>query len=152
MAASAGELGAAMAADIHEGAQLAGCVARDEDRHWREILGQVVAGIGNLGAEAGDDRMMAEEHVPLASSALGRCVRGGVVAGESLGHRRRASVDVDEDLVDEVDLGRVLHRRFIPPLVVRSTRTTTGSFVPSNLVFVETLGWVTKAGKVGAYS
>src|ERR1700722_12037517 len=109
MAASTDELGAAMAADIHEGAQLAGGVSRDEDRHRREIFGQVVAWIGNLGAEAGDDRMMPEEHVALASSALGRRVGGSVVAGESLSHRRRAAIDSVEDLVGEVDLGCVLH-------------------------------------------
>src|SRR5579864_1158635 len=100
MTASTGELGAAMAADVHEGTQLAGRVSRDEDRHRREVFGQVVARIGNLRAEAGNDRMMAEEHVALASSALGRGVRTGVVASESLGHRRRSAVDSVEDLVD----------------------------------------------------
>src|SRR5260370_41884627 len=150
MATSTDQLGAAMAADVHEGAQLAGCVARDEDRRRREIFGEVVAGIGNLGAEAGDDRMMAEEHVALASSTLRRGVRGGVVAGESLGHRRRVAVDGVEDLVDESYLGCVFHWQFIPPLVVPSMRTTTGSFVPSNLVFVRTLGCATETGRVGA--
>jgi len=93
-----------MAADIDEGAHFAGSVAGDKDRHRREILGEVVAGIGNLRAEAGDDRMMAEQNLALAGGALWRGVSGGVVARESVGHWRRAAIDGVEDLVDEADL------------------------------------------------
>jgi len=48
--------------------------------------------------------MMAEQNLALAGGALRRGVRGGVVAREPLGHRRRPAIDCAEDLVDESDL------------------------------------------------
>ncbi len=116
-----------MAADINEGAEFAGGVAHDEDRHRREILGEVVAGVGNLRAEAGDDRMMAEEDVALAGGASRRSVGGGVVVRESIGHRRRAAIDGVEYLVDESDLGCVLHcGNRDAAIVSKATRYTIG--------------------------
>ncbi len=94
-----------MAADVDEGAELAGGISHDQDWHGGEILGQVVAGIRNLRAEAGDDRMMAKQHLAFAGGALRRGVGGGVVAGESIGDRGHAAIDGVEDLVNELDLG-----------------------------------------------
>src|SRR5208283_3053513 len=98
-----------MPADIHEGPQLAGGVAHDENRNGSKIFDQVIAGIGNLRAEPRDDRMIAKEHLALPRRPLRRRVRGRVVARESRAHRRRAAIDRLENLVDYLNLRRVLH-------------------------------------------
>src|SRR5277367_4765281 len=131
-AASTYQLRPAMPADIDEGPQLTSSVAHDEQRHRRKIFDQVVAGIGNLRAEPGDDRMIAKEHIALPRRPLRRRVRGCVVARESRAHRRRAAIDRLKDLMDYLNLRRVLHatEHISEWPVAESTRTSTVSPAP----------------------
>ena len=65
-----------MTADVEEGVELAVVAAHHQDRHAAEIVGAEVAGIGQLTAQAEEQRVAAKEHVLLALRLFGAGVGG----------------------------------------------------------------------------
>ena len=112
-----------MPADIEEGPERAVLAAHHQDRHAAQIVGAVVAGIGQLAGEAEEQRVAAKEHVLLALRLPGAGVGRNGIEIDGLRQFRRAALDEVNHTARERDLGRMLHSGFSPswlPLTARN--------------------------------
>ncbi len=87
---------AAMAADIGEGPHHAVGATRHQHRHARDILGEVVAGLGEPRRQAHEDRLLAKQPLALQRGALTAGIVDRAVAEERVGEIGGASVDMAE--------------------------------------------------------
>ena len=87
---------AAMAADIGEGAHLAVGAARHQHRHAGDILGDVVARLGEPRREAHEDRPIAEQPLAFQRRAFAAGIVDRAVAKQRVGEVGGAAVDMAE--------------------------------------------------------
>jgi hypothetical protein len=85
-----------MAADIGEGHHPAGGAAGHQDRHAGHVLAEIVAGLGQPGGEAHEDRLVAEQPIALQGRALTARIGRHAIAEHVAGQIRRAAVDMPE--------------------------------------------------------
>ena len=96
IAAALGNRCAAMAADIGEGAKRAVAAAGQQHRHAGDILGQVIARLGQPGRQAHEDRARAEQPVALEHRAFAAGIGAHAIAEHRAGEVGGTAVDMAE--------------------------------------------------------
>jgi hypothetical protein len=93
-----GDAGAAVAADVKEGAQVPILVADQQHRHAGIVVGRVVAGSRHEAAQADEQRAAPEEELALAGKLLTAGVVGDLVAVDRVRNGGGLRVKIGEEL------------------------------------------------------
>ena len=95
-AAALGNTGAAMAADIEEGAECTVSAPRQQDRESGVVMGHPVAGVRQQGRQPDRERTLAKEQLALSLGLFLAGVIGDRVAIDPVGHRGRTLIEMGE--------------------------------------------------------
>ncbi len=99
-----------VSASIHESAELAVLTTDDQDGQWSSRLGEVVAGRPETTAEAHHDRVTTKKDFLFCRCALLAGVRSRFVLLGTIDLDEFVSIEMPEDLPDQLYLSFVTHR------------------------------------------
>ena len=98
-----------MPADVEEGVEAAVVATHHQDRHAAQIVGAVVAGLGQLAGEGEEQRVAAKQQLALALGLLGARLGRGRVEIDGLGELGGVAVHEVEHPARQRNLRGVFH-------------------------------------------
>src|SRR5581483_3613817 len=108
-AAARRNLGAAMPAHVEKGPELSVLAAHHQQGYATQIVGAIVAGLGELAGEAEEQRMALEQDLALALGLVRACIGGDGIEIDRVRKLGGVAAHVVEHPARERDLRRVFH-------------------------------------------